>query len=36
MDTGLSFKDVYDTYTSNDKEKIKELSKKTPVHKVLL
>ena len=35
-DTGLSFKDVYDTYTSNDKEKIKELSKKTPVHKVLL
>jgi elongation factor 2 len=35
-DTGLSFKDVYETYTSGDKEKIKELSKKTPVHKVLL
>ncbi len=35
-DTGLSFKDVYDTYTSNDKEKIRELSRKTPVHKVLL
>ena len=35
-DTGLSFKDIYDAYTANDKEKIKELSKKTPVHKVLL
>ncbi len=35
-ETGLSFKDIYDAYTANDKEKIKELSKKTPVHKVLL
>ncbi|MEM3191835.1 MAG: GTP-binding protein, partial [Candidatus Parvarchaeota archaeon] len=36
QETKLSFKDVYDAYTSNDKEKIKELSKKTPVYKVLL
>jgi elongation factor 2 len=35
-ETGLSFKDIYDAYTSNDKEKIKELARKTPVHKVLL
>ena len=35
-ETGLSFKDIYDAYTANDKEKVKELSKKTPVHKVLL
>ncbi len=35
-ETGLSFKDVYDAYTSGDKEKVKELSKKSPVHKVLL
>ncbi|MCL4399500.1 elongation factor EF-2 [Candidatus Parvarchaeota archaeon] len=35
-ETGLSFKDIYDVYTSGDKEKIKELSKKTPVYKVLL
>ncbi len=35
-ETGLSFKDVYDVYMSGDKERIKELSKKSPVHKVLL
>ncbi len=35
-ETGLSFKDIYDAYTANDKEKVKELSRKTPVHKVLL
>jgi elongation factor 2 len=36
QETKLSFKDVYDAYTANDKEKVKELSKKTPVYKVLL
>ncbi len=36
QETKLSFKDVYEAYTANDKEKIKELSKKTPVYKVLL
>ncbi len=36
-ETGLSFKDIYDAYTSSDmKEKVKELSRKTPVYKVLL
>ncbi len=35
-ETGLSFKDVYDVYMSGDKERIKELAKKSPVHKVLL
>ncbi len=35
-ETGLSFKDVYDAYTSSDKEKIKELTKRSPVHKVIL
>lgn len=36
-ETGLSFKDIYDAYTSSDmKERVKELSKKTPVYKVLL
>ncbi|MBE5728376.1 elongation factor EF-2 [Candidatus Parvarchaeota archaeon] len=36
QETKLSFKDVYDAYTANNKEKVKELSKKTPVYKVLL
>ncbi len=35
-ESGLSFKDVYDTYTSSDKEKVKELARRSPVHKVLL
>ncbi len=35
-ETGLSFKDVYDAYTSPTKDKVKELSKKSPVYKVLL
>ncbi|MCL5009512.1 MAG: elongation factor EF-2 [Candidatus Parvarchaeota archaeon] len=35
-ETGLSFKDIYDAYTSVDKEKIKELARRSPVHKVLL
>jgi elongation factor 2 len=35
-ETGLSFKDIYDAYTANDKEKVKELAKRSPVHKVLL
>jgi elongation factor 2 len=36
-ETGLSFKDIYDAYTSSDmKERVKELSRKTPVYKVLL
>lgn len=36
-ETGLSFKDVYDAYTAADfKDRVKELSKKSPVYKVLL
>ncbi len=32
----MTFKDVYDAYLSGDKEKVKELSKRSPVYKVLL
>ncbi len=34
--TGISFKDVIDAYTSADPEKVKELSRKAPLHKVVL
>ncbi|MBN2454672.1 elongation factor EF-2 [Candidatus Woesearchaeota archaeon] len=33
---GISFKDVIDTYEADDKEKIKELAKKAPLHRVVL
>jgi len=34
--TGISFKDVYDAYMSNDEAKVKELAKRAPLHKVVL
>ncbi len=33
---GISFKDIRDAYTSENQEKIDELSKKAPLHKVML
>jgi len=34
--TGITFKDIIDAYKSGEEEKIKELSKKSPLHKVVL
>ncbi len=33
---GISFKDVIETYESNDPAKIKELAKKAPIHEIIL
>ncbi len=35
-DTGLTFKDIIDAYDGNNEDKIKELAKKAPLHKVVL
>lgn len=34
--TGITFKDIIDTYSSGDEAKIKELAKKAPIHRVIL
>ncbi|MCW1291561.1 MAG: elongation factor EF-2 [Candidatus Rehaiarchaeum fermentans] len=35
-ETGIGFQQVYEAYKQNDKDKIKELSKKSPVYRALL
>jgi elongation factor 2 len=34
--TGITFKEIIDTYNNGDEEKIKELAKKAPIHQIIL